>query len=412
MILNIRRPSALILEAGLNVSFAIVINITLLLILNTENYGMYALGITASSVASLTSVGIQSLVPEYHSGQGKSEDKIFIGLQLQALLVLFYVTILFLIPSSIFVGLTENIGISKLILIASAIYFYSQSADDAIHVLLRISERENLSLQISVTSKLLLLIFAILSSIFFKDGIMVFHVVTFSYFSISLIKILFIILLKSNFILINYSNIKELLHNFFSMWLGNLSNAIFNGIMRIVIGDNFGVKIIGLMTIASQLGSAFAALTSSITLKRVQKASIHSKTSQEFFATFKTARIYSTFAFAFCASTTTVILSYFLYFRSGENFSLASLISVIIPLSVVYSVSVLSVPYYQACQFYGKVKYVSYSNFILAFFGLGLVLLLTYKFNVTILSNLLFMAVGILSAAFIIFMAKYRVTIS
>lgn len=400
--IDIMRPSPLIFEAGLNISFAIILNITLLIILNTDSYGMYALGITASSVASLTSVGVQSLVPEYYNSEGNPLKKIFLGLQLQAVLVIFYVIIVASVPSSMFQSLSESIGFSKTILIASAVYFYSQSADDAIHVLLRISTRETLSLKISIVSKSLFFMSAIFAAIFFRDGVDVFYVLTFTYFCNSIIKIIFIIVNKSSMVFLKVSNIVNLFDNFFSMWLGNLSNTIFNGIMRIVIGDTYGVKIIGLMTIASQIGSAFAALTSAITLKPVQKASMNSKASDEFFKTFSSASLYSVFSSALCAGTTTVLLSYFLYFRSGENFSIASLTFIIIPLSIVYSASVLSVPYYQACQFYGKVKYVSYSNFVIAMSGLGLVLVLTYKFNSNVLLNLIFMAVGVLSAFFII----------
>lgn len=402
----VKKTPTLVFEAGLNLSYALFINIILLFILTTESYSFYALGITAAAIASLTSVGVQTLVPEYYAQDHIPEQKIWFGIQFQLFLVIFYILLFIVIPNNILNGIFENIVITKKLIICSSLYFFSQCTDDAIHILLRISQRASLSLKISILCKITFFSTAVCSAIYTADGYTVFFILTILMNLTTALKFIFIIIPRVEIKFISFKAFPSLLNHFSSVWLGNVSNTIFNGVMRIVIGDTYGTKIIGIMTIASQIGTAFSVLTSSLTLNIVLESWKNSVTNQDLKIKFSAAKKRSIFLSLICFIVTLSAISFIFYFKDDENFSIYNLFYLIMPLSVAYSVSVFNCPYYQICQFYGRVRYISLANFIFGLGGLGAMVLLVYVAEIPSVSNLILMLVAVMSTIFIVLLYK------
>ena len=194
--------------------------------------------------------------------------------------------------------------------------------------------------------------------------------------------------------------------HFSSVWIGNISNTIFNGVMRIFIGDTYGTKVIGIITIASQIGTAFSVLTGSITLNIVLQAWKNSRTTQELKILFSAAKRRSIALSLICFIVTIFVISFIFYFKDGENYSIYSLFYLIFPISLVYSLSVFNSPYYQICQFYGRVRYISLANFIFGSAGLAAMGLLVYVAEMPAVSNLIFLLVAVMSTIFIVLLYK------
>jgi O-antigen/teichoic acid export membrane protein len=391
----------LLAESVITIGYALILNVSLLYFLESTNYGLYAIGLTATAVAGLTAIGIQTLVPEYLAGSENIEDKIWQGIKLQGILVSIYSILIVLIPQSLINIVFNKIDVTKSLILFAGLYFYAQSIDDAIHVFLRTTSRARLSLILTGGSKLVILAVCIYFSIKLKDGSRLFEILAVVFFLATAIKIMFLIypLRKKNSLMPTMT--KDLISGYSSMWLGNVSNALFNGVMRLIIGESQGVRVIGMLAIASQIGSAFSSLTGALTLSRVMQGWKMSLTFFELNKNLRRMFILSTILAIICFVVTVAILRFY-YLEGSEIINTRNSVSVVISISLAFSFSVLVLPFYQACQFYGKAKYIAQYNFILALLGSVALYILEYVITASSGALAIFTIVSLASAVLII----------
>jgi O-antigen/teichoic acid export membrane protein len=364
----INKSAILFVDSFVNLFYSLAVHFLLLFILRPSDYALFTIGLTLTSIYSVLSLGIPQLAPSLFMLRTEWSKKLKILIFEQFKLVFALSAFAFLIlMASLYYGFNLQYNYSYFI-IASSLLFLSIQFDEIVHIYFRCSENEGTSLLYSCASKIIILSSTIISSLLINSGLLVFLVYSTVYFVVTLCKLSKVV---------NYfEDIRDLISPIrFSelylqkdLWLGNVSDMLFNGISRLVVGAAYGEIYVAVLSLSNQMGSASSRLIAAVTLRQnIRKIGANQCVADGLhcFNLFKLSVV----IFIVTAITIFLVNFYFFCIKTvaiplDNKFWLT-----LIPISLTYALFSFSSTYYQICQLTGTINFIAISNFRITLVG-------------------------------------------
>jgi hypothetical protein len=394
--LNIRRPKPIIVETSLLLLSSFLFNLSLPFTLGGQEFGNYAIGLTSVAISSIGSLGIPAIIPTIVLNDLKPERQILTSLIYQYLVSIFVFAVYFLIFKLLIAKYISTSVFTTRVFAASSLYFLGQTTDETIHGYLRNTGRQSASMKTNAVSKIVIVGYVLIAPIWIRNGTILFETVAYLIAVISFVKAIIFILaphpwaIKSRLILP-----RILIKSIFSMWIGNTSNAIYSGIMRILLSSALGITSLGIIALSSQIATSFAMIASSLSFNAVfnpfadddktrKQALINSDNKSMLLA-------------AASIAATLVAVGYIYFIRDRNIITVNELFIVLVPVSIGFSATVASVTCYQICQVSGAFRKINYINLIMSLIGLAASYLMVHVLGVSHMLYFVYMVTGCLN---------------
>lgn len=401
----LNRTSYLAIEAGINLLSALALHAIVFSLLGTEEYSNYAVGLTIGAVASISALGIPILMPEWIARRDSRGT-----LLANAFLTQFIASAFFAAATAIIYALFPGIfgsglGVTGALIIAAGVYVFAQQVDEGAHVYFRVTGREFHSLIASLLTKALILLTALGVGLATGSGMAVYKAAATILLLASVAKAISVVVLENSGGRVTFV-MREVIACYREVWLGNVSNMLFNGIIRLVIGENVGKLALAMLVLAYQVSIAASSMVGAFSLRLVMAAvDNYNGAGVE---SVRKAKVIAFSASVFSSTATFIVSVHMFYDSNFAGLSTADILTLIAPLSTVFALSVLTIPYYQICQFRGVVRRIALINFFNAVLGTAAVLVIDYLGEARSFAALILLGIGAASAIMTIRAADFQ----
>lgn len=364
---------------------SLVTHALIILLLGLNGYSDFALGLTVSAFFSFINLSTSMLLPYWIVKYDDAPKKIIDALNFQIFIGILVSSI------SLIIFFTLSLNLSSLTILSAIFLLISQQIDEALHVYWRLTNHEYLSLKYTLISKILIITLITLVSSITHSGYYTFIIMSLSISLISIVKLTIFLRTTSISIIFLPKEYKKLVSNHLHLWMGNLSNSIFNGAIRIVLGEHLGKSILGMLTLATQVGTSLNGLTYSLT-QRIIFNEINTN---------KKAVNISIAIFILSTLIILSILSTIFLLEEDAKHGIEWLLIIAIPISLSVSIPILTIPYFQKVQKTNHIGKIYIFNFWLSITGLLLIFIGIYIFHINAFLLWINFSIYLLSSTYI-----------
>lgn len=394
-------------ESCIVLFYSASLNLLMPFVLGPSNFTGYALGLVTVAMYSFLSLGVPVLVPTIFRLNNNPEGVIIASMKAQVAILAIFIIVYLCSGINLLKIFLPGVERARLLMLSGCIMFAGQSIDDTMHVYLRMMGEQRRSLIINTIGKIATFGGFLLFLKFSRNGEYIFCTISVVTLMISVVKVfthLPLRLIISNKGLSSSLNLLKI--NYFSLWVGGVSNTIYNGIMRLWLGKFIGIEILPLITISAQLSGAFASLSSALTFNLVNRRERPGGRIAPCAKQYKKAILMATFLFLICFIATIVVL---LCLYRNNPLMLSGGVAPIAAYAVValgHSANVLSTPRFQMSQLLGYVNNISVINMVLAVIGLATFWAMANYAQNNFLLLAVYASVSILSSLIIVMMSR------
>jgi O-antigen/teichoic acid export membrane protein len=369
--LQVITDNILTLETIANIGFAVLINVILISRLGLVEYGKYSVNIALTILLSATNLGATQLIPNWIMKK-EIDGKIFNLIIAQILITLFFgIAILYVTYNIAPMSKTSVLSKQTFYIIFNCIALY---VDDIIHTRWRIGKFATLSAVISVIVKIIIIIYTAL--IIPKSGEEAFRLITTLIVIFSMVKIIALTITDNKSSRPRLSKIQQVVRDSYAVWLSNLSNSLFNGMGRVILGNAYGPIILGHLTLVSQITGAVQAIISSFVISKIKEE--YEKSTRMALNAYKKIKKQTLITFLLLFFSNFIFGIYHLNNLQSVNLTFYSeiyILGIVLAITIITSMPMSVVPEFVIAQFEGKQSSIAKANLLFATAGVLLMLL-------------------------------------
>jgi hypothetical protein len=404
--MKISATKCLALESIINISFSVILHATVLILLGSSGYGNFAVGLTIVAILSASALGTSILLPNWISLHLDTERRLRDAILLQIMIGLTGALLFSLGYTVAREFFWSAIGVTIQLIFAAAVLFVSQQVDESLQMYWRLTGNEYRALKYSFSGKIFILLVLSLTVTVTHSGALIFNIFGLSASMVALFKLKMFSKTTGLAILQLPRDSITLLNAHMSVWMGNVSNMIFNGVMRMLLGQQLGKDILAMLTLASQAGAAANNFMYALSLKSIIKRTDKSYQDKTDLLLFNKNVSSARFIFGASVVLTALILWWSFFYKKSIAIDGKTAFHILIPIVLSLNLSVLSVPHFQLCQKHGKIGDISIFNFKLSIIGIMFVFAFIHLIKIDAILLWIYFGVCLSSAVYIISQSK------